>query len=79
MVRKKTPKLVTQYLKKISRQAREIHFRLRRDLTVRFVGKVYPSPSAAAKAACKRPANGWWFGHYERSPGDWVRIDALTS
>jgi hypothetical protein len=53
--------------------------RLRRDLTVRFGGKVYPSPSAAAKAACKRPANGWWFWHYERSPGDWVRIDALRS
>lgn len=52
---------------------------LRRDLTVRFRGKVYPSPSAAATAACKRGANGWWFWRYERSPGDWVRIDALRS
>lgn len=31
---------------------------LRRDLTVRFRGKLYPSPSAAAAAACKRAANG---------------------
>jgi hypothetical protein len=52
---------------------------LRRDLTVRFRGKVYASPSAAASAACKRGANGWWFWRYERSPGDWVRIDALRS
>jgi hypothetical protein len=52
---------------------------LRRDLTIRFKGKLYPSPSAAATAACRHGANGWWFWRYERSPGDWVRIDALRT
>lgn len=69
MPRRKTPKLVTQYLERISREALENHFK----------GKIHPSPSAAASAACKRGANGWWFWRYERSPGDWVRIDALRS
>lgn len=50
---------------------------LRRDLTVRWKGRLYKSPSAAATAVCKRGSNGWWFWHYQRSPGDWVRIDAL--
>ncbi len=52
---------------------------LRRDLTIRWKGKVYNSPTAAASAVCKRAANGWWFWRYQRSPGDWVRIDALRS
>jgi hypothetical protein len=52
---------------------------LRRDLTVRWKGKVYKSPSAAATAVCKRAANGWSFWRYQRSPGDWVSIDALRA
>lgn len=54
-----------------------IKARLRRDLTIRFKRKLYKSPSAAATAVCKRPANGWSFWRYERSPGDWVQIDEL--
>jgi hypothetical protein len=42
--------------------------------TVKYHGKVYSSLSAAATAICKHPVNGRWFWHFERSPGDWVRI-----
>jgi len=51
--------------------------RLRADKRVRFKGKLYGSPSAAASAIKKRAMNGWLFWHYERSPGDWVPIDEL--
>lgn len=52
--------------------------RVRRDGTILFGGKVYTSPSLAAKAACKRPScNGWKFWQYERAPGDWVLLDEL--
>ena len=51
---------------------------VRRDGTVRFAGKLYTSPSLAAAAACHRPTcNGWSFWHYERAPGDWVKLDTL--
>lgn len=50
----------------------------RSDGTIRYRGKVYSTPSMAAKAATHRPTfDGWWFWHYERAPGDWVRLKAL--
>ncbi len=33
----------------------------------------------ANSAIRKRAMNGWLFWHYERSPGDWVPIDALRN
>jgi hypothetical protein len=51
--------------------------RLRPDKRVRFKGKLYGSPSAAASAIRKNPTNGWSFWHYERGPGDWVPIHQL--
>ena len=53
--------------------------RLRADKRVRFKGKLYSSPSAAASAIRKGPTNGWSFWHYERSPGDRVQIDELRN
>jgi len=50
---------------------------VRRDGRIRFGGTTYTSPSAAAVAVMKRPANGWWFWKYERAPGDWVRLKEL--
>ena len=49
----------------------------RPDKRVRFKGKLYGSPSAAASAIRKHPTNGWSFWHYERGPNDWVPIDQL--
>lgn len=48
--------------------------RQRRDGSVRYEKKVYTSLSAAATAVCGHPVNGRWFWHFERSPGDWVRM-----
>ena len=51
---------------------------IRKDGSIRCNGEVYLSPSLAAAAACKRKTcNGWTFWSYERSPGDWVKIDEL--
>jgi hypothetical protein len=47
--------------------------------SIRFAGKTYNSPSLAASAVTGRPTNGWWFWHYERAPGDWVRLRELRS
>lgn len=58
-------------------KGRSLHAQVRRDGTIRFQGKIYRSPFAAAAAACKRSCNGWWFWKYERAPGDWVRLDEL--
>lgn len=45
--------------------------------TIRFAGNTYFSPSLAGKAVCNRSCNGWMFWHYERAPGDWVRLNEL--
>jgi hypothetical protein len=43
----------------------------------RFKGKIYKSPSTAAKAITNREMNGWQHWKYERSPGEWVILDEL--
>jgi len=55
-------------------KGRLFHAWLRHTGTVKFRGKAYSSVSAAASALCQHPVNGRWFWHFERSPGDWVRI-----
>jgi hypothetical protein len=42
-------------------------------------GTRFNSPSTAAYHVTgrKRPMNGWWFWHYERAPGDWIRLKEL--
>lgn len=44
---------------------------------IRMEGVVYNSLSSAASAALKRPTNGWWFWHVERSRRNWVRLSAI--
>ncbi|HVS09298.1 MAG TPA: hypothetical protein VMS76_05430 [Planctomycetota bacterium] len=51
--------------------------RVRRDGTIRFDGKVYRSPTGAAKAVVKRACSGWSFWECERAPGDWIRLAEL--
>jgi hypothetical protein len=39
---------------------------------------VYDCRIKPSSAACKRKTcNGWTFWRYERSPGDWIKLDAL--
>jgi hypothetical protein len=45
--------------------------------SIRFGRKKYNSPSLAASAVTGRPQNGWFFWHFERAPGDWVRLREL--
>ncbi len=60
-----------------SLKGRKFKAHVRRDGSVRFRGRIYNSPSAAATAACKRTSNGWYFWKYERAPGDWARLREL--
>lgn len=49
---------------------------LRRDGTISFGGKLYNSPSAAARAAVKRNVSGWGFWRYKEK-GEWVRLGKI--
>jgi len=59
-------------------KGRFLRARVRRDGAITFNKKVYNSPSVAGAAAVNRiSCNGWTFWTYERSPGDWVPLQAL--
>jgi hypothetical protein len=51
--------------------------RVRTDGKIRFLGRLFNSPSLAAMAVAKRAMNGWTTWEYERAPGDWVLLDEL--
>ena len=51
--------------------------RVRKNGTIRYAGKTYDSPSAAAVAVTKRPTNGWWFWKVKSPSGDWARLRDL--
>ena len=70
------------YVKKVFRlrgqsKGKTFQASVRDDGAIRFRGKVYVSPSAAARAATRYPVDGWLFWKYERAPGDWVPLDEL--
>ncbi len=50
---------------------------LRKDGKVRYDGRTFDSPSAAAKAALGRNANGWYFWRYKDKNGNWVPLHKL--
>ncbi len=50
---------------------------VRADGMIRYNKEVFTSPSAAARAATGRSANGWHFWHYEKGHGYWVRLNTL--
>jgi hypothetical protein len=53
--------------------------RVLRNGTISVKGERFNSPSMAAYHVIgrKRAINGWWFWHYERAPGDWMRLKEL--
>lgn len=55
----------------------KVRARVRKNGTIRFKKRIFNSPSLAAVAAVGHPMNGWFFWHYERAPGDWVRLREL--
>jgi hypothetical protein len=78
--------ILAAYLSKIPkpRKLRAYHkgqkkkARIMRDGSVKFNDKLYTSPSVAGAAAVgRRTCNGWKFWKYQRSPGDWVKLDVL--
>jgi hypothetical protein len=58
-------------------KGKTVQARLRRDGLIRFAGRLYRTPSGAARAAARYSVDGWAFWKYERAPGDWVRLDEL--
>jgi hypothetical protein len=52
--------------------------RVQKNGAIRFRGRVFNSPSAAASTLRKgMPCNGWSFWRYERAPGDWVPLSEI--
>jgi predicted GIY-YIG superfamily endonuclease len=70
LVSRRTP-LRMRYRGKTYRSA------LRPDGQIKLKGKVYNSPSGAARSIFKRPVNGWSWWRYEVSPGKWVELTVL--
>jgi hypothetical protein len=62
-----------------SHKGKAFRARIRRDGVIVFAGKLFTSPSMAARHALptRRAVNGWYFWTYERAPGDWVRLKEL--
>ncbi len=58
-------------------KSKTIRARVKPNGHIRIGQKTFPSPSAAARHITKRRVNGWRFWHYERAPGDWVRIKEI--
>jgi len=51
---------------------------VRKSGRIHMKGKIFNSPSDAARVACGRgTCNGWRFWTYERAPGDWVLLNEL--
>lgn len=50
---------------------------IRRDGTINYGGRIYRTPSGAAKDIKKRPTSGWASWLYQRAPGDWVPLSEI--
>jgi predicted GIY-YIG superfamily endonuclease len=63
---------------KARHKRKDYRARARKNGVIKFQGRVFDSPSAAAKEASGGlSSNGWSFWHYERAPGDWVPLKYL--
>jgi hypothetical protein len=60
-------------------KGKDYRARVQRNGKVRFQAKLYKSLTVAAKAAVKRPINGWWFWQIERGRGNWVRLNKVRT
>ncbi len=59
--------------RKITHKARVLQ-----DGKIRYKRKTYNSPSIAGRDAVgRRTCNGWMFWKYEKTPGNWVKINTL--
>lgn len=56
---------------------KEYTAQLRTDGQINYNGKLYGSPSAAAKAAVGKLRNGWNFWHYRNEKKKWVKLAKL--
>ena len=74
----RTPMLAVYFasptLLRAKRKGRAFKAHVRSDGHIRFDGKLYRSPSAAAAAAVGHACNGWYFWKFERAPGAWIRL-----
>ena len=54
------------------------HATVKGDGRILYRNQYFETPSGAAKAVKRTiSANGWYWWHYEKSQGEWVRIDEL--
>jgi hypothetical protein len=51
--------------------------RVRRNGLINFNGRIYNSPSTAAKAAIGHYVDGWYFWRFQNKDGEWVKLDSL--
>jgi hypothetical protein len=58
-------------------KGKTIKARVRQNGSIRYAGRIFNSPSMAAKAVVGRNINGWVFWTYEQGPGYWVKLSEL--
>ena len=58
---------------------KKYHASLLRNGTIRYGGKLYNSPTMAAKAIVGRAVSGWKFWHYRKGRANWVPLQEIRS
>ena len=72
--------LVERRLKLVARhKGRRYMASLRRDGRISYKGRIYDSPSRAARVVLGHGANGWSFWRFRDPKGKWVRLAVLKS
>ena len=62
---------------KATYKGEEYRAAVRPDGWIRYKSYLYSSPTTIAQEIIGRPANGWHFWFWERSPGKWERLKTL--
>lgn len=58
-------------------KGKQYNARIKSNGQIQFKDNIFNSPSLAAASVLKRTANGWYWWKYQRSPGEWVRLDEM--
>jgi hypothetical protein len=69
--------VATNTVLKAKLKGKEYSAEVDQDGKIHFDNKVFNSPSSAGNLITHRSTNGWWFWKYQKTSGEWVRLNEL--